>query len=72
MSINSIKWNGSDDMELVYAFLMCVIGYVLIYQWGGNCAINKKRKFSFALVLAVFDFLVAGQCIACFMERIGK
>ena len=57
-------------MDVLYAFLLCVIGYMLIYQWGGECAVKKKRKFSFALVLAVIDFLMAGQCVACFVERI--
>lgn len=59
-------------MDILYAFLLCVIGYMLIYQWGGECAVKKKRKFSFALVLAVIDFLMAGLCVACFVERIGQ
>ena len=56
-------------MELLYAFLLCVISYTLIYQWGGYCVERGRRTYSLAVVLAVLNCLIAGAHIANFLEK---
>lgn len=56
-------------MELIYAFLLCVVSFTLIYQWGGYCIQKRKRTYSIAVVLAVINCLIAGIHIANFLDK---
>lgn len=56
-------------MELIYAFLLCVVSFTLIYQWGGYCIQKRKRTYSIAVVLAVVNCLIAGIHIANFLDK---
>ena len=56
-------------MELLYAFLLCLVSFVLIYQWGDYCIRKRRRTYSIAVVLAVVNCLIAGIHIANFLDK---
>ena len=56
-------------MELLYAFLLCLVSFVLIYQWGDYCIQKRRRTYSIAVVLAVVNCLIAGIHIANFLGK---
>ena len=54
--------------NLFSAFVCAICGAAIIIQYGKDCAVTRKHRFNFHVVLACFDLLVAGVNIARFIN----
>lgn len=56
-------------VNLIFAFINTIIGYVLIIQYGNDrAAFGKKKYWDWLLILACLNMMVAGMNISKFAE----
>lgn len=55
-------------MELIHAFMLSVIGFLLIYLRDDKVSEKKRKFFDINLIFAACDFILAGMWIFRFFE----